>query len=85
MCEKEKKEKKEGNYACPRCNCRVVYDLSISRMSIAVLQQNHDGQGFFAEEIASDGQIKNCLFRCVDCGFEFDNPVWISAESYKGL
>jgi DNA-directed RNA polymerase subunit RPC12/RpoP len=83
----EKEEKKEGNYGCPRCNCRVVYCLNseLAKIPIAILHQNHDGVGHYAEEIAYDGRIKGHYYRCVDCGHEFDNPVWISAECYKGI
>jgi hypothetical protein len=75
---------KNGEFCCPRCNCRIVYDFENAKIPIAILQQNHDGDGYFAEQIAADGRIMKDHYRCADCHFEFNDPVWISAECYEG-
>lgn len=72
-----------GNFGCPRCNCRIVYDLWNADVPMARLEVNPAGH-YYAEPISSKGRIMKDHYRCVDCHFEFDDPIWISAECYEG-
>jgi hypothetical protein len=79
-----RKDDDNGFYGCPKCNCRIVYQLDLAKSPIGIFEKN--SSGFYVSDLATDGSfITHAIFMCVDCGQKFDEPLWVSSECYEGL
>lgn len=77
------KENNEDFFGCPKCNCRIVYQLDLARVPIGIMDRDNNGD-MYLRDVSRDGQLHSSIYKCADCGFEFDEPLLISAECYEG-
>lgn len=77
------KENNDGFFGCPKCNCRIVYQLDLARVPIGRFEKDYNGD-VYVSDIAQNGLLRTSIYKCADCGFEFDDPILVSAECYGG-
>jgi len=77
------KKNNDGFYACPKCNCRIIYELDSAKVPIGILEKDPNGE-VYVRTISDSGRLYSFIYKCVDCEHEFDEPLWVSAECYEG-